>query len=138
MAFTETKTATPIIDTDMFDLQKYIEESGGNSSSVKSKRDSHEAGLTREFMDGFNQAKECDGIILMGSGDQKPDFSLQVLVDSHDTAGQHPVWVWILRDVGKDKLMPVGSEDSAKDAAKGICQAVQQQANPDIPKKASL
>jgi hypothetical protein len=112
------------MDTDVFDEAKYLEEAGSDSSAAKAKRAEHEAALTREFMDGFNQTKECDGIVLQGKGDNKPDFALQIIVDSHDTRGQKPVWNWILRDVHRDKLLPVGSEDTGKQAAKGICLAV--------------
>ena len=58
LGFTESKDSTPIMDTDVFDEAKYLEESGADTSSAKAKRAAHEAVLTREFMDGFNQSKE--------------------------------------------------------------------------------
>jgi hypothetical protein len=124
LGFIRTPGVTPIIDTDVFDEQKYVEESGSDSSGVKSKRAAHEAALTRELMDGFNQARECDGVVLLGNGDQEPDFVLQVMVDSHDTPKQKPVWVWVLRDIGKNRLMPAKDEDSGLQAARSICMAV--------------
>ena len=124
LGFAETKDASPIVDTDLFDEQKYVEGAGADSSAVKAKRAAHEAALMREFMDGFNQAKECDGIVMMGTGDQKPDFSLQIMVDSHDLHGQKPVWVWVLRQIRSDKVPPVGNDDSGKQAAAGVCRAV--------------
>jgi hypothetical protein len=123
LVLTETAGAA-IVDTDMFDEQKYIEESGADSSSTKSKRTAHETALNREFMDGFNQSKECDGIVLMAAGDQKPDFSVQVMVDSHDTPNQKPVWMWVLRNVSTNELSPTRSEASGKDAAANICRSV--------------
>ena len=101
LAFEEAKGTPPIVDTDLFDEQKYIEESGSDSSATKAKRIAHEAELTREFMDGFNAAPECDGVVFLGDGDNKPDFGLRIIVDSHDTPGQKPIWNWILRDVAK-------------------------------------
>ena len=124
LGFEENKNATPIMDTDIFDEQKYLEESGADSSSAKTKRAAHETLLTREFMDAFNQEKSCDGVTLQGKGENKPDFALQIMVDSHDTAGQKPVWVWVLRDVRNNKLLPVGNDDSGKQAARSICQTV--------------
>ena len=89
-----------------------------------------------EFMDGFNQEKECDGIILMGKGDNEPDFDLQVMIDSHDTPGQKTVWNWVLKDVHKNRVLPVGfNVDSGKNAAKGICQAVWANTDPGRVKK---
>jgi len=124
LGFVRTVDSVPIIDTDLFDQQKYVEASQSDRTIVEARRASHEAVLTREFMDGFNQTRECDGIVLMGKGDQEPDFVLQIIVDSHDTPGQRPVWVSVLRDVGKDKLMSLGDEDSGQQAARSICQTV--------------
>src|SRR5215471_3164268 len=134
LGFEEAKGTPPIVDTDLFDEQKYIEEGGSDSSAAKAKRLAHEAVLTREFMEGFNAAKECDGVVFFSEGDNKPDFGLRIIVDSHDTPHQKPVWNWILRDVRTDKLMPVGFADTGKDAAKNICIALRNQAELDARK----
>jgi len=118
------QNSTAVIDTDMFDAQKYVEQTGGDSSGEKTKRTSHEAALTRELMAGFNQAKECDGIVFSGKGENKPGFRVQVMVDSHDTPGQKPVWVWILGDAARNKFISKGEEDSNSIAATNICLAV--------------
>jgi hypothetical protein len=131
LAFVETANAAEVIDTDLFDAQKYVEESGSDSSAAKAKRAAHEADLTRDFMNSFNQTKECDGIVLMGKGDNKPDYSLQVIVDSHDTPGQKPVWIWILGEGAKNKFIAKGDEDTSALAAKGLCLAVWKAADAD-------
>ena len=122
--FTPNEDSHAVVDTDMFDQQKYVEQSGQDSSSVKSKRASHETALTREFMEGFNQAKECDRIIFQGKGDQLPEFTVQVMVDTHDTPNQKPVWVWILRQAAPEKIVAQGESDSGGQAAGAICSAV--------------
>src|SRR5215468_11560732 len=66
LGFNETTDGSSITDTDVFDEQKYVEEGGGDSASVKTKRTTHETALMREFMDGFNDTKECDGVVLIG------------------------------------------------------------------------
>jgi hypothetical protein len=124
LGFAQTSDAPPILDTDLLAEQKYIEEAGADPSRVKAKRAAHEALLTREFMEGFNDARECDDVILSGKGDNKPDFALQIRVDSHDTLEQKPIWAWVLRDLHSNKLLPLGEEESGKQAAKGICLAV--------------
>lgn len=124
LGFAANNSATPIMDTDLSDQQKYMKQGGSDDSILNAKRASHEAALTRELVDGFNQAEECDGINLLGRGDNKPDFALQVTVDSHDTPSQKPVWNWILRDVHTDKLLPAGNDASGQQAAKRICSAV--------------
>ena len=124
VGFEANKNTTPIMDTDVFDEAKYIEQTGSDSTAANAKRKEHEAVLTREFMEGFNHEKECDGIVLQSEGDNKPDYALQIIVDSHDTPGQKPVWNWILRDVRTNKLLPVGFNDTGKQAAQGICSEV--------------
>ncbi|HEY6249947.1 MAG TPA: hypothetical protein VI685_08295 [Candidatus Angelobacter sp.] len=136
LGFRQSKGATEFVDTDVFDEQKYVEETGADSTSIKAKRAAHEAILMREFMDGFNQAKECDGIVMLGAGDNKPDFELQVIIDSHDTPGQKTVWNWVLRDMSRNQILPVGNVDSGKEAAKGICTAVWKNTEADRKKPA--
>ena len=135
VGFAQTKDATPIVDTDVFDEAKYLEQVGSDTSTVNAKRAAHEAALTREFMDGFNGTKECDDVILSGKGENKPDFSLQIIVDSHDTPGQKPVWHYILRDLHSDALLPVGNDDTGKQAAQGVCVAVWKNTDPGHFKK---
>lgn len=120
----ETADVSGVVDTDLFDLQKYVEQTGGDSSREKDKRASHEAALTRDLFAGFNAAKDCDSIIFQGKGDQKPQFSLQVMVDTHDTPGQKPVWVWVLHQTAPDKILDQGEEPSDTSAAAHICLAV--------------
>jgi len=124
VALAQTGGSPVVVDTDMFDAQKYIEQVDGDSSSAKVKRASHENLLTREFFSGFNGDKDCDGIIIKGKGDQQPQFNLQLIVDSHDTPGQKPVWVWILSDADKNRFIVKGEEDSGALAAKSICLAI--------------
>lgn len=120
----QTADSTAIIDTDMFDAQKYVEQTGGDSSNEKTRRSSHEVALTQDFFKGFNSTGDCDGILLVSkTGDEKPQFNLQVMVDSHDTPGQKPVWIWILDDA-KSKFISKGEEDSSALTAKNVCRAV--------------
>lgn len=120
----ETAGVSGVVDTDLYDQQKYIEQSDGNTSDTKAKRAAHEAALAHELFAGFNAAKDCDGIIFQGEGDQKPQFSLQIMVDTHDTPGQKPVWVWVLHQTAPDKIIGHGDKDSSTLAAKDICLAV--------------
>lgn len=120
----QTADSTAIIDTDMFDAQKYVEQTGEDSSNEKVKRGTHEAALTQDFFKGFNATEDCDGILLVSrNGDERPQFNLQVLVDSHDTAGQKPVWVWILNDAN-GKFITKDEEGSSTLTAKNVCLAV--------------
>ena len=130
VAIVQTGGSPVVVDTDMFDAQKYVEQTGADASSEKTKRAAHEEALTREFFAGFNDAKDCDGIIIKGKGDQQPQFNLQLIVDSHDTPGQKPVWIWILSNAAKNKFIVKGEEDSGALAAKSICLAIRKATSP--------
>lgn len=135
LGFLQTKDNPPLVDTDLYDEQKYIDTVGTDDSNIKKQRAAHEAALMREFLDGFNQSRECDGIVMLGAGDQKPDFGLQIMVDSHDLEGQKPVWVTVLHETRADKILPVGNDDSGKQAAASVCRAVWNVVDPEHLKK---
>jgi hypothetical protein len=125
IGFSQTGTTPGLVDTDLFDEQKYIEQTRSDSSSVKEKRASHEASLSREFFNAFGQVKECDGIVFVAkNGDEKPEFTLQIMVDTHDTPGQKPEWVWVLSTSAKGKFVAKAEEDTSTETAKNICLAV--------------
>src|SRR5215469_10138713 len=120
----QTADSAAIIDTDMFDAQKYVEQTGEDSSNEKAKRSSHELALTQDFFKGVSAAEDCDGILLVSkNGDEKPQYNLQIMVDSHDTPAQKPVWIWILGDA-QSKFITKGEEDSSALTAKNVCLAV--------------
>jgi hypothetical protein len=124
VGFSQTSNASGLVDTDLFDHQKYIEQTGGDSSAVKKDRESHETALRAQFFDAFNRDEACDGIVFMGPGDQKPDFTLQIMVDTHDTPGQKPAWVWVLNKTATNAYLAESEEDTSAQAAKKICLAV--------------
>lgn len=120
----QTADSAAIIDTDMFDAQKYVEQAGGGSVNEKTKRSSHEVTLTQEFFKGFDATTDCDGILLVSrNGDEEPQFNLQVMVDSHDTPGQKPVWLWILSGARRE-FITKGEEDSSALTARNVCLSV--------------
>lgn len=129
VGFSEVSNASGLVDTDLFDEQKYLEQAGGDSSTVKGKRENHEKALTREFFQAFNQEKECDGIVFFGKGDQKPQFTLQIMVDTHDTPGVKTEWVWVLSTTATNKYIGKAEEDTGAQAAKNICLAVSKAAD---------
>lgn len=125
VGFAQGGNTAGLVDTDLFDEQKYEEQAGGDLSAAKAKRAAHEQALTKEFFNGYNSAKECDGVMFTGkNGDQKPEFTLQIMVDTHDTVGQKPTWVWVLTDTASKKYITKGEDDTSAIAAKNICLAV--------------
>lgn len=127
LGFVQTRESSGVVDGDLLNAQKGMGDSG---AAMHSMRDMHQADLTREFIQDFNDTKECDRIVLLGRGDNKPDFAMQVEVTSHDTQGQKPVWHWRLRDTRTKKPIPEGQDDSSKQTARDICAAVWKRVDP--------
>jgi hypothetical protein len=136
IGFSQTSNASGLVDTDLFDHQKYVEQTGGDSSAVKKDREAHETALRAQFFDAFNHEEACDGIIFKGAGDQKPQFTLQIMVDTHDTPGQKPAWVWVLNTTATNAYLAEAEEDTSATAAKDICLAVVKAAGPAEAKTA--
>lgn len=127
LGFVKTKDSSGIVDSDLLKQQKQLQDAG---AAIHSMRDAHQAELMNDFVQSFNDTRECDRIVLVGSGDNKPDFALQVNVDSHDTSGLKPVWRWDLHDLRRNKPIPEGHDDSAQQTAKAVCTAIWNRVGP--------
>lgn len=127
LGFVKTKDSSGIVDSDLLKQQKQLQDAG---AAIHSMRDAHEAELMGEFVQSFNEIRECDRIVLVGAGNNKPDFALQVNVDSHDTSGQKPVWRWDLHDLRRNKPIPEGLDDSGTQMAKSVCTAIWTRVDP--------
>lgn len=127
LGFVQTKDSSGVVDVDLLNAQRGMGDSG---AAMHSMRDMHQADLTREFIQDFNDTTECDRIVLLGHGDNKPDFAMQVEVTSHDTQGQKPVWHWSVRDMHTKKPIPEGQDDSSQQTARDICAAVWKRVDP--------
>lgn len=127
LGFVETKDSSGVIDGDLLAHQQRLQDEG---AAMHSMRDMHQAELTRDFIQDFNEAKECDRIVLLGNGDNKPDFAMQVEVTAHDAQGQKPLWHWILYNTRTKKAVSGATAESSKQAARNICAAVWSRVDP--------
>src|SRR5438876_855832 len=84
LGFNHIKDIPPIIDSDALVEEGRLEKELPNNPLVHDKRATHETILMNEFMEGFKNSKECNGITFYLKTDKKPDFTVQISVMGHD------------------------------------------------------
>lgn len=77
-----------------------------------------------DFMEGFKDSKECQGITFYLKTEKVPDFTVQISVNNHDTPGVDQEWIWILSETKKKELGGLGSQSTAKLTARDVCLTV--------------
>ena len=143
LGFNKTKDVRPVIDQDAFAEETEIKKRLPDNQFVYDKRAMHEAALLREFVDGFQDSKECAGITLYLKSDKKPEFTLILAVNGHDTNPDDQSWTWILGWPGDPSpenkpshgMGGMGSQSDAKLAARDVCLTIWDDVDPNHFKK---
>jgi hypothetical protein len=89
LGFNHIKDVSPITDDDAIHEEWRLEKELPGNQLVHEKRAMHETILMGEFVDGFKNSKECNGVTFYLKTDKKPDFVVQINVTGHD--GKRPV-----------------------------------------------
>ena len=144
LSFNRIKDVSPIIDEDaMLDEHRLEKELPGNQF-VHDKRAMHETILMNEFMEGFKNSKECNGITFYLKTDKKPDFTVQISVMGHDDPKlSEQTWTWILgwpgdpgaADGKAHGMGGMGNQSTAKLTARDVCMTVWDDVDPNHFKK---
>lgn len=144
LGFNRLKDVPPIIDSDAMTEGQRLEKELPKNEFVHTKEAMHETILMNEFVEGFKDSKECNGITFYLKTDKKPDFTVQITVFGHDDPkfdGQ--TWTWILgypRDPGPTDSKAhgvggMGSQSTAKLTARDVCMTVWDDVDPNHFKK---
>jgi hypothetical protein len=144
LGFTHIKDVSPIMDSDAMHEEWELKKKLPNNEFVHDKTALHETGLMNEFIEGFKNSKECNGITFYLKTDKKPDFAVQISVMGHDDAklGEQ-TWTWILSYPGDpspaDKpshgVGGMGVQSNAKLTAKDVCLTIWDDVDPNHFKK---
>jgi hypothetical protein len=144
LGFNHIKDIPSIMDQDaMIEEQRLEKELPGNQF-VHDKRAMHEMTLMNEFMEGFKNSKECNGITFYLKTDKKPDFTVQISVMGHDeTKLGEQSWTWILgypadpslADKPSHGMGGMGNQSTAKLTARDVCMTVWDDVDPNHFKK---
>src|ERR1700692_4152075 len=130
LGFTHIKDVSPLTDEDAYMEELKLEKQLPGNEFVHDKRAIHEGALMNEFMEGFKNSKECNGITFYLKTDKKPDFAVHIMVSGHDDpkAGEQS-WTWMLgyltdpspADSKSHGVGGMGIQSNAKLTARDVC-----------------
>ncbi len=144
LGFNRIKDVSPIIDEDAMLEEHRLEKELPSNQFVHDKRAMHETVLMNEFMEGFKNSKECNGITFYLKTDKKPDFTVQISVMGHDDSKlSEQTWTWILgwpgdpgsADGKAHGIGGMGNRSTAKLTARDVCMTVWDDVDPNHFKK---
>jgi hypothetical protein len=143
LGFNRRKDVPPILDSDAFTEGQKMEKELPKNEFVHAKEGLHETALMNEFMEGFKDSKECNGITFYLKTDKKPDFTVQIMVSGHDDPTADKSWTWILgypgdpgpADSKSHGMGGMGSQSNARLTARDVCMTVWDDVDPNHFKK---
>lgn len=144
LGFNHIKDVSPIIDSDALLEEGRLEKELPGNQFVHDKRAMHETALMSEFVEGFKDSKECNGITFYLRTDKKPDFTVQISVTGHDdTKLSEQSWTWILgypadpspADKASHGMGGMGIQSNGKLTARDVCMTVWDDVDPNHFKK---
>lgn len=144
VGFNRAKDVSPIVDDDALHEEWKLEKRLPDNQFVHDKRAMHEATLMNEFIEGFKNSKECNGITFYLKADKKPAFTVQVTVMGHDDPKlKEQTWTWILgypgdptpADSKAHGMGGMGTQSNAKLTASDVCLTIWDDVDPNHFKK---
>lgn len=143
LGFNLIKDVSPILDMDALGDEHEMEKKLPGNAFVKDKRALHEASLINDFLEAFQDLKECNGITFTTKEGSKPDFTVQIGVSGHDKHPDDETWTWILAWPGDPSpsnkqshgMGGLGSQSSAKLTARDVCLTIWDDMDPNHFKK---
>jgi hypothetical protein len=144
LGFAHIKDVSPIMDEDAYTEELKMEKQLPGNEVVHDKRAMHEASLMDEFMEGFKDSKECNGITFYLKTDKRPDFAVHIMVSGHDNPkGGEQSWTWMLSyladpspaDSKSHGVGGMGIQSDAKLTSRDVCLTVWDDVDPNHFKK---
>jgi hypothetical protein len=136
LGFNKLKDVPPIVDSDALTEENELKKKLPDNQFVGDARALHEASLMHDFLDGFREMKECEGITFYLKKNTVPDYAVHITVNFHDKPGAEQGWIWLLSDTKKKELGGMGTQSSAKLTARDVCMTVWENVDPNHYKKA--
>ena len=137
LGFAQIKDVAPVFDADAYDEELRLKKALPNNELVGDQRAFHQVALMNDFLDGFKDSKECNGITFyMKASGKKPDFVVQIHVSGHDRSPDNQTWVWMLfqaNQSAKDSntLAGMGTQSTAILTARDVCLTVWDDVDPN-------
>lgn len=122
LGFNKGKGISVIVDEDACQEELETAKRSPGNGLVSAGRAMREAHLLRQFAERFQDSRECDGISLYLKTDQKPEFTLTIVVSGRDTPPEDQTWTWAFS--GPRGMGGFGIQSNAKLTARDICLTV--------------
>jgi len=144
LGFTHIKDVSPVLDSDAMHEEWELQKKLPGNQFVHDKTAMHETVLMNEFVEGFKDSKECNGITFYLKSEKKPDFTVQISVMGHDSSQSgDQTWTWILAYPGDpspvDKpshgIGGMGNQSNGKLTARDVCLTIWDDVDPNHFKK---
>jgi len=143
LGFNNIKDVPPVMDMDAITEEMEMQKKLPNNQFVKTKRVLHETSLMNDFIEGFKNSKECNGITFYLKTEKKPDFTIQISVSGHDDPSGEQSWIWVLgwpHDPGPAEKAThgtggMGHQTNAKLTARDACLTIWDNVDPNHFKK---
>ena len=101
--------------------------------TVYAGRAAREAELLRQFAEGFQSSRECDGISFDLKSDLKPQFTLAILVSGRDKDPEDQTWTWAFSE--PSGMGGFGIQSNAKLTVRDVCLTLWDNIDPNHFKK---
>ena len=136
LGFNQGKGVSGILDEDAHQEELEMAKRSPGNESVHAGRAMREADLLRQFVEGFQDSKECSGISLYLRTDRKPEFTLTIVVSGRDKTPTDQTWTWAFSEA--HGLGGFGMQSGAKRTAKDICLTIWDNLGPKHFKKPGM
>ena len=122
LGFNKGKGVPGILDEDAYHDELEMTKRFPGNELVPTGRAMREADLLRQFAEGFQDSRECNGISLYLKTDRKPEFTLTIVVSGREKSPQDQSWTWAFSEPGG--MGGFGIQSDAKQTARDICLTV--------------
>jgi len=139
LGFARIRDVSPIIDSDALAEEHEAEKKLPGNPFVKDRLAMHEASMMQEFVEGFQNSKECNAITLQMGGGKKSQFIVQISVTGHDSNPDDQTWTWMLfwpsdpspAESKSHGMGGLGAQASAKLTARDVCMTLWDDVDPN-------
>jgi hypothetical protein len=143
LGFNHIKDVSPVFDSDAYSEELKLEKQLPGNQFVHDKRAMHEMGLMNDFLEGFKNSKECNGITLYMKESKNPAFTVQIGITGHDDHPDDQTWTWILgwpgdpspADQKSHGIGGMGTQSTAQLTARDVCLTIWDDVDPNHFKK---
>ena len=134
LGFNKGKGVSGILDEDAYQEELEMAKRFPGDETVYTGRVMREAELLRQFAEGFQNSRECNGISFDLKPDLKPEFTLTIVVSARHKNPEDQTWTWAFSE--RRGMGGFGIQSTAKLTARDVCLTVWENIDANHFKKA--